>query len=69
MQSPNKLVVPTAPTALGLEPMLGTSVRVHPFRFDPTLSIDVRLVPRAVKKIVDLKTPSSGEICICALGP
>jgi hypothetical protein len=44
MQSPNKLVVPPAPTALGLEPMLGTSVRVHPFRFDPTLSIDVRLV-------------------------
>jgi hypothetical protein len=44
MQSPNKLVVPTAPTGLGLEPLLGSSVRIHPFRFDRSLSIDVRLV-------------------------
>jgi hypothetical protein len=44
MQSPNKMVVPTAPTGLGLEPMLGSSVRIHPFRFDRSLSIDVRLV-------------------------
>jgi hypothetical protein len=44
MQSPNKVVVSTAPTGLGVEPMLGTSVRVHPFRFDDSLSIDVRLV-------------------------
>jgi hypothetical protein len=44
MQSPNKMVVPTTPTGLELEPSLGTSVRIHPFRFDRSLSIDVRLV-------------------------
>jgi hypothetical protein len=44
MQSPNKVVVSTAPNGLGLEPMLGSSVRIHPFQFDRDLSIDVRLV-------------------------
>lgn len=44
MQSPNKVVVSTAPTGLGMEPLLGSSVRVRPFRFDGSLSIDVRLV-------------------------
>jgi hypothetical protein len=32
------------PSELPLEPVLGTSVRVQPFRFDPTLPVDVRLV-------------------------
>ena len=43
MQSPDKVVV-TAPTQLGLGPMFGTSVRIHPLPFDRDLSIDVRLV-------------------------
>lgn len=44
MQSPNKVVVSDAPNGLELEPLLGSSVRIHPFEFDGTLSIDVRLV-------------------------
>ncbi len=44
MHSPNKVVVSDAPNGLRLEPLLGTSVKTHPFQFDRTLSIDVRLV-------------------------
>jgi hypothetical protein len=33
-----------APSELPLEPMLGMSVRIHPFRFDSALPVDVRLV-------------------------
>jgi hypothetical protein len=36
--------VAVIPNELPLEPLLGTSVRIHPFRFDPTLPVDVRLV-------------------------
>ena len=44
MQSPNKVVVSDAPNGLELEPPLGSSVKIHPYEFDRTLSIDVRLV-------------------------
>ena len=44
MQSPNKVVVSDAPNGLKLEPLLGSSVRIHPFEFDRTVSSDVRLV-------------------------
>jgi two-component system, OmpR family, response regulator len=36
--------LPVVPDELRLEPGLGTSVRVHPFSFDPTAPVDVRLV-------------------------
>jgi hypothetical protein len=36
--------VADVPSELPLEAMLGTSVRIHPFLFDPTLPVDVRLV-------------------------
>ena len=36
--------VAAVPSELPLEPWLGTSVRVHPFQFDPTFPVDVRLV-------------------------
>jgi hypothetical protein len=32
------------PNGLPLEPLLGTSVRIFPFQFDPSLPVDVRLV-------------------------
>jgi hypothetical protein len=45
MRSTNRLeAVAVIPDELPLEPLLGTSVRVHPFHFDPTLPVDVRLV-------------------------
>jgi hypothetical protein len=36
--------VAVIPNELPLEPLLGTSVHTHPFQFDPTLAVDVRLV-------------------------
>jgi hypothetical protein len=36
--------VADVPSELPLEALLGTSVRIHPFLFDPMLPIDVRLV-------------------------
>jgi hypothetical protein len=36
--------VTDVPSELPLEAMLGTSIRIHPFSFDPTLPVDVRLV-------------------------
>ena len=36
--------VAAVPSELPIEPLLGTSVRVRPFQFDPALPVDVRLV-------------------------
>jgi len=45
MRSMSRLeAVAVIPNELPLEPLLGTSVRIHPFQFDPTLPVDVRLV-------------------------